>query len=281
MAVNDAALGDPLIEESQAYTWCGGLVDCNKLLSWRGAGSDRRLWKAFCSVAMVAEMGFYVYVVYVAQASPWLMLFGTLTTLKMLIETWGQDTPNWVCPGGPLMFLVVYVLILPGIIYADGICTSNQDISFPGRDLLGVFLFFFGSSYALTYEMGRFKWKARPENKGKLHTEGLAAYCIHPNYFADLFTYTGWALCAGTTCALSAPAGMVWSFVLFVIPNSDAYLAQRYWREWDDYSRRVATFIPGLHSQIGLQVLAWACFAVAGILGGKCAGQCDVPDGLF
>ena len=38
-----------------------------------------------------------------------------------------------------------------------------------------------------------------------------ALRCIHPNYLGDLFTYTGWALACGTTCALSIP--------IFMLPN--------------------------------------------------------------
>lgn len=194
----------------------------------------------------------------------------------MLIDTWGQETPNWVCPGGPIMWAVVYLLIIPGIIYAAGICTHSQDIVFPNRDLLGGFLFFFGSAYSLSYEVARFKWKKNPNNR--LHTEGLARFCIHPNYFGDLFTYSGWALCAGTTCALSASPGMVWSFVYFVCPNSDAYLAKRYEGEFGEYSRRVS--IPGLRNWLANQVLAWVCFGVSCWLGANCAGQCPAPKNL-
>eukprot|EP00929_Paragymnodinium_shiwhaense_P053754 TRINITY_DN26926_c0_g1_i6.p1 TRINITY_DN26926_c0_g1~~TRINITY_DN26926_c0_g1_i6.p1 ORF type:complete len:211 (-),score=10.21 TRINITY_DN26926_c0_g1_i6:101-733(-) len=200
--------------------------------------------------------------------------FGAFTLIKFLVEIWGQETPTWICPGGPFMFFVIYVLILPGIIYADGLCTRNGDITFAYRDVLGAVLFLGGSLYSLSYEVGRFRWKKLEENKGKLHTQGLAKHCIHPNYFGDLFTYSGWALAAGTTCALSVPAGMVWSFVLFVCPNSDAYLGQRYWKEFPAYAETTATLIPGVHSKVANQILAWGCFIVSIWLGGACAGQC-------
>jgi steroid 5-alpha reductase family enzyme len=218
---------------------------------------------------------------------PLLLCFGAVTLIKMLIETWGQDTPNWVCPGrtfecGIAMFFVIYFMIFPAIIYADGICTSNQDIppdlftSVPWlRDAVGTALFLFGYTYSLSYEIGRFRWKARSENKGKLHTIDLAKYCIHPNYFGDLFTYTGWAMCAGTSCALSAPVTMVWSFIVIVNPNSDAYLADRYWQEFPAYARTTATLIPGLKNYYANQLLGWLCFLVGGYLGNQCAGQCE------
>ena len=101
------------------------------------------------------------------------------------------------------MLFVIYVRIIPTVAYMFGYCTMACDIRFPGRDALGLALYLAGSSYSLYYEIHRFRFKARAENKGKLHTTGPAAWCIHPNYFGDLFTYTGWALACGTTCAVS------------------------------------------------------------------------------
>lgn len=248
--------------------WC---VDCTKLLIWRGEGSDRRAWKALCSVCLIAELGFYMYVV---REHLILISMAALTSLKMFVEIWGQDTPTWVCPGGPLMFFVVFALILPSIIYADGICTRNPDILFNYHEWVGLGLFLFGSAFSLSYEVGRFQWKTVEDNKGRLHTIGLAKYCIHPNYFGDLFTYTGWALAAGTTCALSAPVTMIWSFVIFVCPNSDAYLATRYWQEFPEYEQRTASLIPGIRNKLLNQLLGWTCFGIGAWLGAACAGQC-------
>lgn len=143
---------------------------------------------------------------------------GAIFLIKALVEIWGQET---------------------------------------GRDLLGLALYLGGSCYSLAYEVGRFQWKAKPENKGKLHTVGLAAWCIHPNYFGDLFTYTGWGLACGTTCALSIPIMMIWTFVMFVVPNSDDYLAKRYPEQFPSYAAKTATLIPGLHSKVMSQILAW------------------------
>ena len=130
---------------------------------------------------------------------------------------------------------------------------------FPHRETAGLALYLFGSSYSLGYEVHRFRWKARPENQGKLHTVGLAThcipvkarpgrqaqldvagypalatirlrrraflhrrYCIHPNYFGDLFTYGGWGLACGTQCAMSLSPVSLFYLTLFVAPNSDA-----------------------------------------------------------
>mmetsp|Transcript_36888 Transcript_36888/g.70930 ORF Transcript_36888/g.70930 Transcript_36888/m.70930 type:complete len:267 (+) Transcript_36888:3-803(+) len=265
-------MAEPLAADTPAKWPClCGLIDCSKLLIWRAEGSDRQLWKTVCSLCITGEMAMYMYVVW---DMPLLILFGAMVMMKMLIEVWGQETPTWVCPGGILLFLLIYLLIIPGVIYADGLCTRNPDIHFPHRGIVGAIIFFLGFFYSLWYEVNRFRWKRCPENKGKLHTIGLAKYCIHPNYFGDLFTYTGWALCAGTTCALSLPLGMLWSFVFIVNPNSDAYLAQRYWREWPEYASNTATLIPFVRSSLLNQMLGIAGFMGTSWLGANCAGQC-------
>ena len=46
---------------------------------------------------------------------------------------------------------------------------------------------------------------------------------------------------------------MVFTFVLFVVPNSDTYLAQRYPEEFPAYAAQTATLIPGLHSAVASQ----------------------------
>lgn len=261
---------EALITSSEKQLWCGCL-DCSKLTTWRGDGSNRTLWKSLCTTCLLVEFCMFVRAVH---PRPLMFLALVLSILKLQIETWGQDTPNWVCPGGSVVFLLVYAFGLPSITWACASCTGSADIVFPYRDAIGFLMFLFGSSYALWYEVYRFKWKADPANKGKLHTIGLAKYCVHPNYFGDLFTYSGLSICAGSMCALSGPAFMPWMFILIVNPNSDAYLANRYSDEWPAYASQTATLVPGIHSKFANRVLAWSSFVLSCFLGGSCASQC-------
>ena len=193
------------------------------------------------------------YFLWVKQSTA-LCVIGGFFLIKALIEVWGQQTPTWICPGSVCMLLVIYIGIIPTVAYMYGYCTMASDINFKGRDIVGMTLYFGGSFFSLAYEVGRFQWKARPENKGKLHTVGLAAWCIHPNYLGDLFTYTGWALACGTSCAVSIPIFMVWTFMFAVVPNSDNYLAQRYPLEFPAYAEKTLQlsfqdFIPKLSAR--------------------------------
>jgi len=268
-----AAQEGPLLEDStpEVRTLACG-IDCAKLLAWRGTGSNRTFWKAMCSAALSFWFALYFWAV---QESWSLCFVGALSCVKFLVEIWGQDTPTWVCPGGWPMFLLVYTLGFPGVGYYCSACVRHPDLLIPHREIAGVFFFLFGSGYAMSYELSRFAWKKCEENKGKLHTVGHASLCIHPNYLGDLFTYTGWALCCGTSCVLSAPIFMVWMFVLFVCPNSDAYLASRYPDQFPSYAARTATLLPGLRGGVASSVVAWACFVLACFASMRCPEQCS------
>ncbi|CAE7305587.1 unnamed protein product [Symbiodinium sp. CCMP2592] len=187
------SLQQPLAGESTETCCCGLDRDFTKWVQWRSptgtnTRAERLPWQAGSTVLLLAEMAFYFYFV---AASAVLVLIGAIFVVKALVEIWGQQTPTWLCPGTVCMLFVIYVLLIPTFSSMFGYCTMASDINFTGRSWVGLVLYLFGSSFALYYEVHRFRFKAKPENKGKLHTVGPAAWCIHPNYFGDLFTYTG------------------------------------------------------------------------------------------
>mmetsp|Transcript_110293 Transcript_110293/g.292934 ORF Transcript_110293/g.292934 Transcript_110293/m.292934 type:complete len:305 (-) Transcript_110293:27-941(-) len=277
-------------------------VSCGRLSLWRGTGSNRRAWKAVCTAGCALVFGSYfdtVYRLHGPEAAGaerdsstclTLLLVGVLTLVKFLVEIWGQETPTWVCPGGPVLFCAVYLLGFPSYIYTAAACSQHADLDqllatrSPYRQAIGFVLFSLGSAYSLCYEVGRFRWKRKATNKGRLHTEGLARYCIHPNYLGDLITYTGWGIVAGTSCSLSLPTVMVWSFAFLVCPNSDAYLAEKYRHGVDDggtatpsfseYAARTATLIPGVRGPAANYALGCIGLALSVWCGRGCAMQC-------
>mmetsp|Transcript_17503 Transcript_17503/g.40561 ORF Transcript_17503/g.40561 Transcript_17503/m.40561 type:complete len:273 (-) Transcript_17503:126-944(-) len=244
---------------------------CGECTGWRGSGTNRLMWKSLCTVLLLGEMGAYIWIVLDSLA---LVFCGAATLVKFLIEVWGQDTPTWAAPGTLFMLCAMYVGIFPYMVYAYGYCRYGEDYDSLASQVLGVFLFIFGSGLSLSYEVGRFRWKAKPENKGKLHTVGLARLVIHPNYLGDLFTYSGWAMAVGTWCALAAPVFMVWSFAFVVIPNSDAYLASRYVDQFPDYAAKTPTLIPGLQSTVALKTLGIVAFVASCYMSYLCGGVC-------
>jgi len=90
-------------------------------------------------------------------------------------------------------------------------------------------------------------WKARPENRGHLYTEGLFRYSRHINYFGDLLLFGG---CAALTRQLwtgIVPLAMGLNFAFLIIPAHDAYLAARYGSEFDHYASRTRKLVPLLY----------------------------------
>lgn len=256
--------------ENNQSNVCG--INCRAWINWRGSKDGRNVWKGLCSVLLSVSVGAYLYMV---SDSVTLVVMGVVFWAKLLIEIWGQDTPTWAAPGTLTLFVLVYVFGIPSVLLLFGYC-RDVDVEFPYREPLALVMYLFGSFYSLGYEVHRFRWKAEPGNKGKLHTIGLARLSMHPNYFGDLFTYTAWGLATGTRCATSLAPASLWYFTLFVCPNSDAYLAQRYADEFPAYAASTASLIPGLRNKTAARILAWAGLALSIYLGMSCGAACGM-----
>ena len=110
--------------------------------------------------------------------------------------------------------------------------------------LIGVFFEAVGD-----FQLARFK--ASPENKGRVMDRGLWRWTRHPNYFGDFCVWWGhWLICLGvsemsaTWWTVLSPAIM--SF--FLIRVSGVALLEKAMRqrspEYEDYIRRTSSFFP-------------------------------------
>lgn len=126
--------------------------------------------------------------------------------------------------------------------------SGGTNSSHPGLDVgFGVILFLVGSwtnSYA---EYTRHVWKERPENYGRLYTEGLFRYTRHPNYFGDLLSFSGLCLIAGAWVTAAVPLIMLAGFVFVNVPMLDSHLRDHYGAAFDEYARRTRKLIPFLY----------------------------------
>jgi protein-S-isoprenylcysteine O-methyltransferase Ste14 len=113
--------------------------------------------------------------------------------------------------------------------------------------VLGLALFALGSYLNTGSEYMRHIWKQRPENQGKLYTQGLFHYSRHINYFGDVVLFTGFALVAGRLIALLIPALMLVFFAAFNVPGLDKYLAGRYGQAFDAYALKTKKLIPFIY----------------------------------
>lgn len=110
--------------------------------------------------------------------------------------------------------------------------------------LAGVGLFLAGSWFNSFAEYQRHRWKQRPENRGKLYTEGLFQFTRHPNYLGDVILFTGLSLMTGRWWTGLIPAVMLCGFVFANIPALDAHLAEHYGAAFEQYAHRTRKLIP-------------------------------------
>lgn len=113
---------------------------------------------------------------------------------------------------------------------------------------LGAGVFFVGLGFEAISDWQLSRFKADPENKGALMTEGLWAWTRHPNYFGDACVWFGLAL-----IALAAPLGVytIYSpflmsyFLIFVSGKAmkEKMMAKKY-PEYEDYKKRTSGFFP-------------------------------------
>jgi len=166
-------------------------------------------------------------VIYIARAA---------TTLFVFVK---RKVPWWeVAWGGIPIGLVLFFSLRDGL-------RVPQPLAF--LDWGGILFYIAGSYVGTASEYSRHLWKARPENQGRLYTEGLFRYSRHINYFGDLLLFGGYALLTRLPWTGIVPLAMCLNFVFFIIPAHDAYLTARYGSEFDDYAQRTRKLVPFLY----------------------------------
>lgn len=166
-------------------------------------------------------------VIYVARAAHTLSVF-----VKRKIHWWEAA---W---GGGAIGGVLFFFLLGGLRAPEPLGVV---------DLAGLLLYIGGSYIGTSSEHSRHIWKARPENRGHLYTEGLFRYSRHINYFGDLLLFGGCAMLTRQPWTGIVPLAMGLNFGLVIIPAHDAYLAARYGIEFDRYARRTRKLVPLLY----------------------------------
>ncbi len=132
--------------------------------------------------------------------------------------------------------LCIYLLLV--------ICAGTNPRTWDATGSFGLILFVAGSWMNSYSEYTRDHWKRRPENRGRLYTQGLFRYSRHPNYLGDLISFSGLCLISGRYVTGIIPGIMLLGFVFFNIPMLDSYLHKRYGVAFDDYAQRTRKLIP-------------------------------------
>lgn len=127
----------------------------------------------------------------------------------------------------------------------------GQGIGLAGWIGLALWLIGMGFEVVGDHQLARFK--ADPENKGKVMDRGLWRYTRHPNYFGDACLWWGiWvaSTAAGWQVALAGLPGLF--FLTFTLvkwsgaPMTEQAMAEKYGAAFADYVRRTPAFLPGM-----------------------------------
>ena len=232
--------------------------------------------QAVCSALLLGYGAWYFCLV---ADSATLLIIGAVWVAKLVVEIWGQHTPTWACPGSWQLFLVVYALGLPSVVWMFGACRVVDVYAAPSTRALSVRDSWAWRVAGTSHTARRPAWRCTSSARAtRWATRSIASagrrgprtrvsctpsasprtayrskqgpadkrsltllatlrwlrfvcadalflhrrYCIHPNYFGDLFTYGGWGLACGTQCAMSLSPVSLFYLTLFVVPNSDA-----------------------------------------------------------
>ncbi|PHS21870.1 MAG: methyltransferase [Robiginitomaculum sp.] len=85
-------------------------------------------------------------------------------------------------------------------------------------------------------------YKATSGAKTALRTHGFYRYSRNPQYTADLFLFTGWAILSASIHAL--PVIVITLLTLLMAPSSEEpWLRRQYGKPYEDYCRKVRRFL--------------------------------------
>ena len=202
------------------------------ITAWYLLCMSAALWLTFSAPAEVGRQGdlgrrvalIACAAVYIARAAHTLFVFVT------------RRLPWWEAAwGGSIIGCVLLFFLLGGL-------RAPQPMG--PVDLAAMVLYAAGSWIGTASERARHAWKARPENRGRLYTDGLFRYSRHVNYFGDLLLFAGFGVLTRQVWTGIVPLAMGLNFALMIIPAHDAYLAARYGGDFDRYARRTKKLIP-------------------------------------
>ena len=163
----------------------------------------------------------------------WLRMSGTALLLLKRRFRWSEMA---AVGGGVALYQLGFALLGVG-----------SPRSLGALDVMATLLFLGGGALNTGAEWARLRFKARPENRGKLYTRGPFALVRHPNYLGDCLWGIGWALATRSPWSVVIVAAEVSGFVFVNIPQLSAYLEQRYGDAYRAWASKTARLVPWLY----------------------------------
>lgn len=160
---------------------------------------------------------------------------------------WRKEWGKYVIPRAFVQIFMLqgafmYVIALP-IMIAMG----NSGIELSWVSYVGLALWLIGFLFEAVGDWQKSKFKADPDNQGKIMQSGLWRYTRHPNYFGEALLWWGiwvYVLPAGYWY-VTIISPVVLTFLLTKV-SGVAMLEQKYKgnKAFEDYAKRTSAFIP-------------------------------------
>lgn len=248
----------------QAYLWALAAILCLMILAWlisvakRDAGIVDSFWSLGFLLAAV------VYASALNETGPrtglvlaLVVLWALRLSVHVTWRNWGEpedrryrairarNEPNFAIKSLYLVFglqgVLAWVISIPLLAAMGG----SAPLSW--LDALGVLLWLIGLVFEAGGDWQLARFKADPNNRGKVLDHGLWRYTRHPNYFGDCCAWWGYyliALAAGGWWTIYAPVLMTF----FLLKVSGVALLEQDIGErrpaYRDYVRRTSAFLP-------------------------------------
>lgn len=161
---------------------------------------------------------------------------------------WRNEWGKWFILRSFFQIFLLQGLLLMIISYSVILVNNSSKEGLGILDYIGVLVWLIGFFFEAVgdYQLSRFKRK--PENKGKIMTEGLWRFTRHPNYFGEAVMWWGIFLITlsiryGWTAVISP---LVITFLLLRV--SGVILLEKKYKDNEEYAayvRRTNAFIPG------------------------------------
>ena len=141
-----------------------------------------------------------------------------------------------------LQGIFLFLIVLP-VLYINAHAPDSSGL----LPYLGIILWLIGFYFESKGDSQLAQFLKKPENAGKLMTEGLWQYTRHPNYFGEALMWWGIFLialdCTGGVFTIIGPI-VITCLLLFVsgIPMTEKRYAGR--ADFEEYKKKTSAFIP-------------------------------------
>ena len=113
-------------------------------------------------------------------------------------------------------------------------------------EFVGIMVFAIGLFFESVGDLQLAKFKANPENRGKVMSTGLWAYTRHPNYFGDCLVWWGIYLFAAPVAWWTIVSPLLMTFLLVRV--SGVALLEKSLKQsregYEEYVRKTSAFFP-------------------------------------